>query len=237
MCAISCATMLATFWRVTAELSSGSTSSAFSRYVIAPQFSIAPAAKSGMAMWSSFSKRVRDAEVAVEVVKQLDAEVERELPLTLLPRSRPHADQGPAGRPLLDGPEIAYDERQQIGRHHRRVAERDAPQPAGQVRLRYGERVRDGREVRRHDEGEPELRLQRGLVPAWESPAGVRGLELRRGQMALRAVFVDVPAAVEPPQQVVQHAGELDVEPGRADGQRPVEAESHRLRLLVEGGV
>ena len=53
MCAISCEMIAATICRVTIELFCSSTSSATSRYVIAPQFSIAPAAKSGMARWSS----------------------------------------------------------------------------------------------------------------------------------------------------------------------------------------
>ena len=55
MCAISCDTTSATRCRVAAGLMAGSTSSAVSRYVMAPQFSMAPAAKSGIAMWSSFS--------------------------------------------------------------------------------------------------------------------------------------------------------------------------------------
>ena len=53
MWAISWDTMAATIIRVPAELCSGSTSSAVSRYVMAPQFSMAPAAKSGIARWSS----------------------------------------------------------------------------------------------------------------------------------------------------------------------------------------
>ena len=55
MCAISWATTSATRCRVPADEFWLSTNSAVSRYVTAPQFSIAPAAKSGIAMWSSFS--------------------------------------------------------------------------------------------------------------------------------------------------------------------------------------
>ena len=48
--------MDATNCLVPAELLLASTNKATSLYVIAPQFSIAPAAKSGKAMWSSFGR-------------------------------------------------------------------------------------------------------------------------------------------------------------------------------------
>ena len=54
MCAISWEMMAAIRCLTCTEVRSGSTRSTTSRYVTAPQFSIAPAAKSGMAMWSSF---------------------------------------------------------------------------------------------------------------------------------------------------------------------------------------
>ena len=55
ICAISCAMISTIRCRVPGDELAVSKSSATSRYVTAPQFSIAPAAKSGSAMWSSFS--------------------------------------------------------------------------------------------------------------------------------------------------------------------------------------
>ena len=47
-----------------------------------------------------------------------------------------------------------------------------------------------------------------GSSPAWERAASVRGLELRGGQVAFVAGIVQVPAAVEAAQAVVQLTGE-----------------------------
>ena len=55
-CAISCEMIAATFLRTPSDARFGSTSSSRSRNVIAPAFSIAPAAKSGTATMSSLPK-------------------------------------------------------------------------------------------------------------------------------------------------------------------------------------
>ena len=55
MWAVSCAITSTMFCRVCADDVAGSKSRIRSRYVMAPQFSMAPAAKSWSAMWSSFA--------------------------------------------------------------------------------------------------------------------------------------------------------------------------------------
>ena len=55
MCASSCATVSATSSCSPCVDVAGSTSSAASRYVMQPRFSMAPCAKSGRAMWSTFA--------------------------------------------------------------------------------------------------------------------------------------------------------------------------------------
>ncbi len=54
--AISWATTMATRWRFRAEAPTGGARRAVSRKVMAPQFSMAPAAKSGMAIRSSLGR-------------------------------------------------------------------------------------------------------------------------------------------------------------------------------------
>ena len=67
-------------------------------------------------------------------------------------------------------------------------------------------------------------RLELGLVEARERGAGVRRLELGRGEHLLGAGVVDVRAAVEAEQPVADLAVERELEHGVAGRERPVGA-------------
>ena len=101
----------------------------------------------------------------------------------------------------------------------------------GDGHVGYGDKI--GRDY----EGNVKNRLQRWLVPAWESATGVSGLELRGGQVLLVAVDVRVVAPIEAPQPVVELALERDVQTGPALANGPAKPERYRLVTCVEGDV
>ena len=153
-------------------------------------------------------QRVGDSKVIVEKRQQLDRGVQRELSLLLLPACHPHTHSRAVGRLFLDVRQVADHKRQQIGRHHRRRAEKQGFQAVAGARFlddrRVGNRLHFLRHVQRHLEG----RLGRRLIPAGQGPPRVRGLKLRGGQVRGLSFGVRVLAAIEPPQLVIQLAGE-----------------------------
>ena len=82
-------------------------------------------------------------------------------------------------------------------------------------------------------ERDGEDRLEVGLVPAREGPAGVGGLELGGGDDLLDAVGVGERRPVEAVELVVEDAGELGVEDRRARGQRGLQRDRQALGVGV----
>ena len=118
-CAISCAITSATSFFAPTDAVFWSISSAVSRYVIAPKFSIAPASKSGSPIRSSFFSGIVNAEVSrrssAARTWQHPAHTASAPPC---PEWRTRAQlRRPAPRGAL---EIAHQKRHQIGRHLRR---------------------------------------------------------------------------------------------------------------------
>ena len=90
--------------------------------------------------------------------------------------------------------------------------------------------VGDGGVALVDDQGHVEGGLEGGLVKAGEGTAGVGGLELGDGVVAMRG-FGEIEAA----QFIVEDAGELDVDGGFAGGQRLGDREGGLLLVVVEG--
>ncbi len=110
------------------------------------------------------------------------------------------------------------DEGDEVGAHHHRVGEADH----GAVRPRWCVRPRGrSRSPCRSvvdDEGDAEHGLELGFVPAREGPPAVGRLHLGGGDDLLGAVVVDVRAAVEAAELVVEDADEVDRRAGTVPG-------------------
>ena len=153
-------------------------------------------------------QRVGDAEVVVEKGQQLDRRVQGELPLLLFAPGHPHAHPRAVGRLLLNVRQVADDEGQQVGGHHRRGVK----DHLFETRRRAFAFRHDGRVGHRlhglgNVEGNPEGGLDRRFVPAGQGAAGVGGLKLGGSQIRRFALRVGVLAAVKAPQLVVQLPG------------------------------
>ena len=99
--------------------------------------------------------------------------------------------------------------------------------------------VRHRHQVVGDHEGDREDGLERRLVPARERLAGVGGLHLGRGDRPVLAVVVGEGRPVEAHQLVVQHARELDLDHGVADGEGLGQPEGDPFGVVVgrRGGV
>ena len=99
--------------------------------------------------------------------------------------------------------------------------------------------VGDGGEIGVDVERDAEDSLELGLVPAGECASAIGRLHLRRGDDVLATVRVPVGAPVEPPQLVVEDAGELEFELGAAGGQRLRGVHDEPVGVFVQfpGGV
>ena len=131
--------------------------------------------------------------------------------------------------------ERADHERDQVRRHDHGLVEAHPPAAVAGGLLAVDGRVGQRGQILIHDQRDPEHRLELGLVPAGEGPAGVRGLELGDGDDVIDPVVGREGAAVEAVQVVVEDAGEAEVQPvARAGGQQGVEFDRRPLRRLVE---
>ena len=177
-------------------------------------------------------QRIGDVKVFVEERQRPRGHVQREPPL-LPPTHRrvdPHRHAFFSLR--LDVVELADDERQQIGGHHRGLGEPHGLETAVPGLDRARRHVRNRHPVQRHHQRHREHGLLRRLVPARERAPGVRGLELGDRHDPLFAVHpVDTP--VEPVHLVVQLPGELDGQPCRSRLQLFAENERDGVFLLV----
>ena len=221
-------------------LVAGSTSSRFSRNVMQPRFSIAPAAKSGSASRSTLSARVRDAVVVLEPAQREGADVEAEPGEVPLAGHVDDAQRDAVDVDRLGRLERADDERHEVGAHRHRVGEahaRPSPSPAS-VRPTSGP-LDTASERRIDDQRDLEHRLEVGLVPARERAPAVGRLHLRGGDDLLGAVVVAVRAAVPAAQLVVEGAGERDdrASTGPAAGRRSAVTNSRSVAASRRNGV
>ena len=131
------------------------------------------------------------------------------------------------------GLEASDDECDQVAAHHHRVGEADdvAAVLGGPVDLGG---VGDRRQALGDVERDPEDRLELGFVPARKGAPAVRRLHLGGGDHLLDAVVVDVGAAVEPAQLVVEHAVELDRQDAGAGGDRRGRRDDETFGLRFE---
>ena len=120
--------------------------------------------------------------------------------------------RGAAGCWYLDEIEFAHHKAKEVRGHFGRLPKIDLDQPAGEALPLDLVHVREARHVGRDSEANDEGGLDGGLVPAWETPPGVDGLELRRGHCLFLSGKVGVGRAVKPGHLVVETAFELDVE-------------------------
>ncbi len=124
------------------------------------------------------------------------------------PPRRAEETQGDAGHidrlGYLQGPD---DEGDQVGGHRHRLGE---PHAALTVEDLVGDDagVGHGLEVVVDVQRDGEAGLEVGLVPAWEGPPGVGGLELGGGDDALDTVIVGEGGPVEAAQLVVEETSE-----------------------------
>ena len=130
MWAISCEMTSATRWSSMRDARSGSTSKAFSRKVTHPRFSMAPKAKSGMAIEVELLGRVVDAEPLGEERQRMGGGIEGEGGEVFFARDVHDAQGGARHVDGVGGHQWADDERHQIRRHGDGVAEAD-PSYAG----------------------------------------------------------------------------------------------------------
>ena len=127
--------------------------------------------------------------------------------------------------------EATDDERHQVAAHHHRVGEADHRASVGGRPFDLGP-VRDRGQVVVDVEGDAEDRFELGFVPARERAPTIGRLHLRGGDDLLVAVVVDVGAAVEPAELVVEDAVERDAQTARA-GPRTVFAACTISRSVV----
>ena len=139
---------------------------------------------------------VGDVEVVGEVEERELGHVEPEGGEVELPRRAEQPQRGAGHVDRLGDLERTDDEGDQVGGHRHRLGEAD---PALTVDHLVGHdgRVRDGVEVVVEVQRDGEARLEVGLVPAREGPAGVGGLELGGGDHPLDAGVVGEGGAVE----------------------------------------
>ncbi len=129
MCAISWATTSAMRINSVVDAVDGSTSSAVSRKVTQPRFSIAPNAKSGSATRSSLNDGYGMPKKSAKKSQRVLADVERELAEVFLAGHARDAQRNAVGVDLLGEGERADDERDEVGRHRHRVGEAHASPP------------------------------------------------------------------------------------------------------------
>ena len=195
---------------------SGSTSSAVSRKVTQPRFSIAPNAKSGHRDQVELVGRVGEPEVVREEAERERARLEGEGGQGRLARRVRDAQRRAVHVDGLGGLQRPDDEGDEVGRHLHRLGEAHLdPSLTGGGAVDLG-RVRQGREVVVDDQGDLEGGLRLRLVPAGERPPGVGGLELGGGDHVAGAGVVGERRPVEAVQLVVEDAPEGGVQ-GRAD--------------------
>ena len=211
MCAFSCETTSAMRSSSAREAVFSSASSAVSRKVIAPRFSIAPAAKVGNRDEIELVARIRDAVIVGEKFERESANR-----LSLAGEVAFAWDMDDAqGRTGVDGVrrfELADDEGEQIGGHPDGVFEDDLFLAAAEFALRLDAGVGERSQIFVDNEGNSEDRLERGLVPAREGTARVGRLELSGRNSEGLAGGVGVLAAIETMQLVVEHAAKFDHE-------------------------
>ena len=186
----------------------GSTSRAFSRNVMQPRFSIAPAAKSGSASRSTLSPRVRDAVVALEPAQAERADVEAEAGQVPLPgtcTTRSGMPSTSTGSVASSGPTTNATRYVLITIVSANCTATLPPEALGALDLGT---IGDGREASVDDERDAEDGLEVRLVPARERPPAVGGLHLGRGDDLLGASGIAERAAVEAAQLVVEDPGE-----------------------------
>ena len=136
-------------------------------------------------------QRVGDAEVLLEEIEDLLADLEGEVPLALLPVRGVHAAGDARLRHSLDKVHVTDNKRAEVRRHDAALVEGDGL-PAGEFLARRGGRHRHvghRRHRLRDGEREGEGSLERGLVPAGEGAPGVRCLELSRCHLLLLAAL------------------------------------------------
>src|SRR5439155_3691192 len=100
-----------------------------------------------------------------------------------LARHVPDADRDRAEEALRRSLERADGEGEEIGRERRRRGEVDDA-PSGRVLLPLDRAVGNGPQPARHGDGQPEARLEGGLVEAGKDAAGVGRLALAEGVAA-----------------------------------------------------
>ncbi len=147
--------------------------------------------------------RVVDVVVLLEPPEAEGPDVETELRQSRLARDVDDAERDPVDVDRVGHLEAPDDERDQVRAHDHRVGESDHGSAVGARPLDLGT-VRDRGQPVFDVEGDPEHRLERGLVPARERPSTVGRLHLRRRDDVLDAVVVGVGAAVEAAQLVVE---------------------------------
>jgi hypothetical protein len=189
---------------------------------MAPQFSMAPAAKSG----------IGNAEVVMKEGEQLLGHLEGKAPLLLLAWRGPDPDQRPL-RLRFDRLELPHHERQQIGGHDGGFRETDQLPARGVGGLADDGHIGDGGEVGGDDHREIEFGLIGWLIPAGKGASRIGRLELGGGHHPLTPVRAGVLAAIQAAQLVVQLAGEAEGELRGARGQGRGKPERDRLRACI----
>mmetsp|Transcript_8511 Transcript_8511/g.35010 ORF Transcript_8511/g.35010 Transcript_8511/m.35010 type:complete len:428 (-) Transcript_8511:93-1376(-) len=180
-----------------------------------------------------FRERVRQVEGLVVLVERGDRALEGEGPELGLAGRREDADHDLVLGQHRDDVELADAERQQIGRHARRLHELDRlPRRRGLVVVRVDALLRhigERRQVRGHGERRLEGRLAERLVPAREAASSVDRLKLCRGHQLGFAAEVGVGRPIEAAHGVVEHASVFDP-------QARLAAREQNLRRLERDG-
>ena len=101
--------------------------------------------------------------------------------------------------------------------------------PPAEFAFRLDAGVGERSQVVIDNKGNPENRLERGLVPAWDGTARVGRFELGGGNGMRLAGRVGVLAAVKSVQLVVENAAKLDPQGPRARLQRLAKAQTRAL--------
>ncbi len=160
----------------------------------------------------AFLAGIRDPVVVGEELDRELADVERELGQVAASGHVRDADLDAACVDRLGHLERADDPCDEIRRHRDRCAESDADVAVGEFLAVDLRTVREREQPVGDDESDREGRLELGLVEARERGAGVRRLELGRGEDAVGAGLVDERAAVEAEEPVADLAVELQLQ-------------------------
>ena len=154
-------------------------------------------------------------------------------PSSSFPRVAHTLTSVPSAALILYACHVPHDKRQEIRGHPGRAFEchRLAPRRCG---LHPSDRhVRYGFQFRGDDERHLEGSLDRRFIPAGQCPPCIRRLKLRRREVPLRTVSRRVAAAIEAAQLVIQDAGEIEMQGGRARRERLREAQREAFPGIV----